>query len=826
MLKKIIYKTKFVAMLAMIVSPVAVANTNTQYQELLIPFIQNKGQIKQSQVDFYANTFGGTLFVTDDNELVYRLPYSGDAKAGSGWAFKESFINSNPSNARGEDKSGAKVSYFKGADVAQWKSNLPAFRRINLGEVYQGIQVRLQVKGNNIEKLFYIKPQGNPKDIQIAVKGVNALTVNPQNQLALRTDKGDILFTSPVAFQIIEGEKRFVEVAYAISKDRYGFKVGDYDVDHELIIDPLLASTYLGGDNPNPGAQYNDDIINTIAAQDDSVYVAGVTQSTDFPVTLGGYDQSYNGSLGDAFVTKLSSDLSTVIASTYIGTNYRDNVKDMLIDANGTIYITGDAGYGFPVTAGGYTHNGQPSVSGSYVAALSSDLSSLIASSIPVTGGVVTIAEGNGGIYFGGSIATPSLNVTPDAYDSTCGNDGLCDPTGSFNITTSYGFGGQLSSDLSALLHLSYLDEGRGVTGIAVSPDTSVYISDGFEFEGRDGYVARFDAGLTSLLSTAPFDSFGRTYFYDVAVGNGYVVAVGESNNPDVLPANGSAFDSTCGTDGACNPVGPASVPIFDSIVARFSPDLQTVEAFSFLGGTYYDRALATSITPSGSILVAGQTRSVDFPVSQNAYDSSCGTDGRCDVTGQYNTPTQDTYIAHLSSDLSSLIYASYLGGSGTEYSHAVATGNTGQAYIAGHTASTDFPTTSGAFDTTYSGGTSDAYISLFDVSGDSSGGGSGGGATNVDPFADSGSSQVVRPRVLVYLDGTDSHDPDGQIVSYKWKQVSGKSVRLKKSKTATAKFKTPKVKRGKSKVLVFELTVADDKGASNRQQVTVTVRR
>ena len=446
-------------------------------------------------------------------------------------------------------------------------------------------------------------------------------------------------------------------------------------MDHELIIDPLLASTYLGGDNPNPGAQYNDDIINTIAAQDGSVYVAGVTQSTDFPVTLGSYDQSYNGSLGDAFVTKFSSDLSTVIASTYIGTNYRDNVKDMLIDANGTIYITGDAGYGFPVTAGGYTYNGQPSVSGSYVAALSSDLSSLIASSIPVTGGVVTIVEGNGGIYFGGSIATPSLNVTPE-----------------------------------------------------------------------------------------------------------------------------------------------------------FPPDLQTVEAFSFLGGTYYDRALATSITPSGSILVAGQTRSVDFPVSQNAYDSSCGMDGRFDVTGQYNTPTQDTYIAHLSSDLSSLIYASYLGGSGTEYSHAVATGNTGQAYIAGHTASTDFPTTSGAFDTTYSGGTSDAYISLFDVSGDSSGGGfgggSGGGATNVDPFADSGSSQVARPRVLVYLDGTDSHDPDGQIVSYKWKQVSGKSVRLKKSKTANAKFKTPKVKRGKSKVLVFELTVTDDKGASNRQQVTVTVRR
>ncbi len=53
---------------------------------------------------------------------------------------------------------------------------------------------------------------------------------------------------------------RSVEVAYVVAENHhYGFELGEYDEQQELIIDPLLDSTYLGGHNPTPPGNYDDD---------------------------------------------------------------------------------------------------------------------------------------------------------------------------------------------------------------------------------------------------------------------------------------------------------------------------------------------------------------------------------------------------------------------------------------------------------------------------------------------------------------------------------------------------------------------------------------
>ena len=61
------------------------------------------------------------------------------------------------------------------------------------------------------------------------IKGSNNLNVNANGKLIIQTDAGEIHFTKPVGYQKINGQKKQVNVTYAVSKDTCGFTVGNYD---------------------------------------------------------------------------------------------------------------------------------------------------------------------------------------------------------------------------------------------------------------------------------------------------------------------------------------------------------------------------------------------------------------------------------------------------------------------------------------------------------------------------------------------------------------------------------------------------------------------
>jgi hypothetical protein len=672
-----------------------------------IPFIENDGQIDDKGVSFYARLSSGTLFVTAERDLVYSLQTKN-----AGWAFRESFVEGNPFRAVGADPSEIRVSQFKGSRPDGWFPQLRTYDRVELGQVYPGIRVELKAAGNNVEKLLHLSPGAQASAIKIAVEGVNALALDDRHQLLLKTGLGEIVFTAPVAYQTIDGERHAVGVRYTLLNDAYGFELGDYQTDHEVIIDPLLASTFIGGSNPSPPGNYDDDIVHGMISAGDSIYIAGATQSPDFPVHMG-YDETIGGNFPDGFVTRMSSDLSTVVASTFIGTEYADRVQAIALDDAGRVVVAGQAGYGFPVTEGAYTHSGTTPTGGGFVAKFSSDLSTLVASAIPTPADYPrALARGNGGIYFGGTTNYPDFPVTPGAYRSAC-----C-PPGGFGIRPYEGFAGKISDDLTTLQAMTYLD-GNAVTGIAVADDGEVFISDGFD-SAITGYLARFDDGLTAreaYLSYYPGSTSGssRTYFNDVAVSDDSVVAVGQTYMND-LPATEGAFDTTCGTDGLCDGVGALLVPHSDGFIASYAHDLQTPLALTYLGGSDHESIRAVALDATGSVVVVGETISTDFPTSSNANDGDCGTDGQCDPTGSYDTPTADVFIARLSADLSRLEYGSYLGGSEKEKAYAVALDGDGDSFVGGNTSSADFPTTPGALDNSYNGGTSDAFISKFRV--------------------------------------------------------------------------------------------------------------
>ena len=770
-----------------------------------VPFIKNIGQ-NHPDVAFYAKTFSGTLFVDKQGGLIYSLPISKSDKHHA-WAIRESLVNSQKVIPQAGQASKTRISYFKG-QKKNWRTNLKSYADVKLNNAYPGIDIQLKARTRNIEKLFFVQPEADASQIQLQVDGVTRMSVNEQKQLVLHTDAGDIAFTAPVAYQVIDKQKVPVNVAYVVNDNKYGFTLGQYDKSHTLVIDPLLASTFLGGDNTNAISDF--EFIGDIVVKDNYVYVAGTTDSSNFPVTAG-FDTDNSGSSYDGFVVKLDASLSTMVAGTFIGGDSYDDVYGLALDDAGNVYVDGRAGsQNFPYIGGGY-HYYSDVYAGTFIAKFSNDLSSLLATSFPAGSslpGKLVIA--NNSVYLAGRINSPNVPVTPDAYDTTCGGDGKCDPSGSFNATQYYGYIVRQDMNLTGILAATYLGRSGG-SDIGVASNSNVYVI-ALGDVVLPTRLQALDQNLTTSIGAVEYGPYGTT-FHSLDVNDAFVVAIGSTTRTD-LPVTTNAYDPSCGTDGACDPVGATNYPTSDTFVARYSLDLQTTEALTYFGGSGGDSPADIKIDADSNIVVAGNSSSTDLPTSSNGFDRT--------LNGK-----SSGYIAKFNSDLSSLLYGSYIGGSNGSLAYDLATASNGEVYMVGSTGSADFPVTSAAFDTSYNGGDVDVFVSLFDTSGTSGGGGGGGGgADNQAPVADAGTDQTVSPRTRVHLDGSGSYDADGTITSYAWTQISGKSVRLNNADSAVANFKAPRVRRNTTATLIFELTVTDDQGASASSQVTVSVTR
>jgi len=113
----------------------------------------------------------------------------------------------------------------------------------------------------------------------------------------------------------------------------------------------LLYSTYIGG-------TADDNAYGIAVDSAGNAYLAGATNSADFPVTTGALQTSFGGGPDDVFVLKLNPTGSALVYSTYLGTGLGgERGFGIAVDAAGDAYITGDAAPDFPVTTGSY-HGG------------------------------------------------------------------------------------------------------------------------------------------------------------------------------------------------------------------------------------------------------------------------------------------------------------------------------------------------------------------------------------------------------------------------------------------------------------------------------------
>jgi len=129
-----------------------------------------------------------------------------------------------------------------------------------------------------------------------------------------------------------------------------------------------------------------------------------------------------------------------------------------------------------------------------------------------------------------------------------------------------------------------------------------------------------------------------------------------------------------------------------------------TLAYSTYLGGSDFDFDEGITVDASGNAIVAGATLSSDFPTTSGAFQITSG--------GSY-----DAFVSKLNTTGSALVYSTYLGGGESDVSWGVAVDASGNAYVMGYTASSNFPTTAGAVQTTY-GGNQDAFVSKLNATG------------------------------------------------------------------------------------------------------------
>jgi len=665
-------------------------------------FTGNKGQIENPDVLFVYKCPECCIGFVESGYLM-KKPGAGNLSS----VVKVTFEGPNPVLPEGRELLPHRSSYFKGNDVPKWRTDVPNYGKVVFENLYNGIDLVFYTTGKGVKYDLVISPAAKnprsaaPADILYSYEGVDDIHVDPQGGLHITTPAGEFVEKAPFSYQVKDGRKVEVPSRYMIEGKRVGIETGNYDPGLPLVIDPLVYSTYLGGGESDNGMAI-------VLDPEGNAYITGDTYSENFPVSDDAYDDSFNG-VRDIFVFKLSSDGSEIIYSTFVGGNDNDVGRGIAVDTDGNVYVTGRTeSADFPTTSGAYdrSHNGDSDV---VVFKLNGDGSDLLYSTF-VGGnsyevGYAGVAVDPGGsAYVAGHTNSADFPTTPGAYDRTyyaAGWDGFAfklNPDGSDLEYSTY-FGGW---DYEGARSIAIDAEGNAYLGGDTTSDDFPTTSGAYDETyngGRDGFVLEFnsdgsDLVYSTFLGGGDQDLVNALELMD----DGTVWVTGYTFSPDYPVTAGSYDDDINGER--------------DIFITRMDRDGSGLLYSTFLGGQSTDEGWAVR-ADGETVYLGGRTGSEDFPVTGNAFDD--------DLDGDL-----DMVVVKLDCGASELVFSTYVGGSEREAAWGIALHGS-DIFVTGLTASGDFPTTPGAYDTDYNGGHIDAVVLRMHIEDENPGGGGDG---------------------------------------------------------------------------------------------------
>lgn len=407
----------------------------------------------------------------------------------------------------------------------------------------------------------------------------------------------------------------------------------------------------------------------------------GCQRSPDEPVHVGG--QGADGPL---------------VFSTYLGGARGDGARDVAVDRQGYVYVTGGAGSGdFPVTPGAYQTQFNPGIPESsrvrpsdvFVTKLSP--SGAIVWSTLIGGpnhdrAYAIAVDADGYVYVAGR-AGRGLPVTPGALQTT-----FMGGQGAAFYGEQDGFVCKLRPDGSALVFCSYFGTSdiNIIRDIAVDQHGDIYIASAHSsgafpasiagtfnnrpHGGPDAVVAKLKGDGSRVLWATYLGGSGKESHENSirldAAGNPYALLTTASTDAETTPG---AYQRTYGGDE-------------DLYVAKLTPDRGALVWATYLGGPQSESTETheLAVDAQGNVYIAAPTTSPSFPTTPGAFQRKFG-------------GVHDIFVAKLSADGSRLLASTFIGGDGADRPEGVAVDAFGNVHFTGVTASTNFPLTEGA---------------------------------------------------------------------------------------------------------------------------------
>jgi hypothetical protein len=617
-------------------------------------FIANNGQAPPA-VRFMAKGSGLTAYFLR-REVLFRVNRASVHMRFEGAASSTRLEGASPLPGR--------ASFLTGA-AWQWHRDVPLFGAVRYRGLYPGIDMIYGGNGRQLKSEFVVAPGADPGHIRIRYAGAGAVAIGPDGALSIPVGGQFLREDAPCIYQERNGAAVTVEGRYALAGDgSMGFTLGPYDRSRPLIIDPLLSFSMLLGGTGFSAAM-------AIAVDSSgAAYIAGYTDSYNLPTV--NPEQNFNAGSNNAFVAKLTPSGNGIEYCTYVGGSADDRAYGIAVDSTGAAYVAGTTtSTDFPTSS-----PEQSSLGGgrdAFVLKLSPAGNTLVFSTYlggsgsETANGIAVDASFNS--YVVGD--TTSTNFPATAFQKSYhGSQDVfvtkINPTGSHLVYSTY-LGGSGTDHGAAIA----VDGGGAayITGSTYSADFPVANAhQGSIAGGSDAFVARLSAnGTTLLFSTYLGGSGGSVSFPETAQG----IALDPQGDAYVVGVTGSADFPVL------NAVQPQLLGEMDAFVAEFSSSGALLYS-TYLGGSGVDVGNAIAVDATGAAYVAGYTFSTDFPVT-GGFQTSLG--GGCDA-----------FVAKLAPSGASLLYATYLGGSGSDTATGVALDASTNVYLSGWTYSTNFP--------------------------------------------------------------------------------------------------------------------------------------
>lgn len=602
------------------------------YGQLPMSFEANLGQT-DGRVLFLARGQGYGLFVNRLGATLALQP----SQTSPGAALAVVPVGGNPAaKTVGLQPLAGRVNYLEGRNPTGWHTNVATYAAVAQRGVFPGVDLVYHGAAGRLEYDVVVAPRTNPASVRLRVDGTAALHLGDGGDLIADSAAGPVVQQRPVAYQDVAGGRRFVKVDYVLDQGIVRFRTGAYDRTRPLVIDPvLLYGSYLGGSGDDAankvavdpsGAAYvvgttaSADFPTTLGALDRSAdgdkdvfvtklnpsgtaeaystyvgggsmdlgtgiaidatgaaYIAGFTQSADFPTTPGAPKVAFGSDSLDAFVAKLTPGGAALAYSTYGAPMTRTDEGGMAItvDGTGAAYVTGGAAYP------------------TYVVKVSPDGSQIAQSAAAAT------------------ILSGPRKCCTSPFDLTLGPDGSVYLTGHGGPSQQYSssdFVAKLDPTMATLDYFTTFSGGGFLDGQAIVVDATgaAYITG--ETQGINGYPPPPDATFVYGFLTKIAPDGSVDYLTYMPHGIGYDIVLDGAGNPWVTGTNDPAFVTT-----------PDALPGSGSgYVARFDTAGAIAYATKF-GGSGSTDPTGIAIDGNGSVYVTGSTSSVDFPTTAGA---------------------------------------------------------------------------------------------------------------------------------------------------------------------------------------------------------------